>query len=182
MIASNPLEERIAALLTPMVEDLGYELVRIRIMGQGKGATLQIMAERPDGSMDVGGCEAISREASALLDVEDPIQGFYNLEVSSPGIDRPLTRAKDYAHWAGYEVKIDLHRPDQDGRRHHRGWLKGLLADDGGQWVELDGEDGPARLFYEDIARGKLVMNDDLMEQARRAHEAAQAVNEGEEE
>jgi ribosome maturation factor RimP len=183
MIAGTPLEETIANLLAPVIEDLGFELVRIRMTGQGKATTLQIMAERPDGSMDVGGCEQISREASAILDVADPISGFYNLEVSSPGVDRPLTRLKDFINWAGFEVKVDLSRPDISGRRHFRGWLQGVVTGDtGAEQICLEGEDGQHILAYPMIARAKLVMNDDLMEQARLSMESSKEVVEGEDE
>ena len=96
--AKTPAEERIEAMITPLVESMGYEIVRVRIIGSGS-PTLQIMAERPDGTMPIEGCEEVSRAISAALDVEDPISGKYTLEVSSPGIDRPLTREKDFETW-----------------------------------------------------------------------------------
>ena len=98
-------------MLEPVVEAAGYRLVRLRLMG-GKTKTLQIMAERADGTMNVEDCATLSRALSEFLDAEDPIEGEYNLEVSSPGIDRPLTRITDYARWAGHEAKLELAAPD----------------------------------------------------------------------
>src|ERR1700744_2732612 len=116
-------------ILTPAIEAAGYRLVRLRLMG-GKTKTLQIMAERPDGSMNVDDCAELSRALSDFLDKEDPIEGEYLLEVSSPGIDRPLTRITDFARWSGHEAKIELGAPDATGRRRFKGTLLGLDGND----------------------------------------------------
>ncbi len=112
-----------AEIITPVIEDMGFELVRVRLMA-GKTQTLQIMAERPEGGIEVDECAAISTAVSAVLDVEDPIEDAYTLEVSSPGIDRPLTRLKDFDVWEGYEAKLET---DEliDGRRRFKGELAG---------------------------------------------------------
>src|SRR3546814_8590835 len=117
---------RIEDMIAPSLADMGYDLVRVSLTGGAARMTLQIMAECLDGAgMTVDDCAAISRAVSALLDVEDPIRGAYVLEVSSPGIDRPLTRARDYERFAGYEAKVELRRM-MDGRRRFRGRLMGV--------------------------------------------------------
>ena len=123
MIAKAPFDQRIAAIIQPSMEGLGFELVRLRMMS-GKKITLQIMAERPDGTMEVEDCAELSRNISAILDVEDPIADEYTLEVSSPGIDRPLTRLADFDRWEGYEAKLET---DEliDGRKRFKGILAG---------------------------------------------------------
>ena len=124
MIAKAPFDQRLAALLIPSIEGMGFELVRLRLMA-GKKATLQIMAERSDGTMEVEDCAELSRQISAVLDVEDPIEREYTLEVSSPGIDRPLTRLKDFDLFEGYEAKIETAEMI-DGRRRFKGTLAGV--------------------------------------------------------
>src|ERR1700744_561906 len=116
-------------IIEPAVEAGGCKLVRVGLIG-GKTKTLQIMAERPDGTMNVEGCAELSRALSDFLDAEDPIEGEYNLEVSSPGIDRPLTRLTDFARWAGHEAKIELTAPDATGRKRFKGVLHGLDGND----------------------------------------------------
>ena len=106
LIAKAAIDKRIAEIVQPVIEDLGYELVRLRLI-TGKQTIMQIMAERPDGGIEVDDCAKISTEVSAILDVEDPVDAEYALEVSSPGIDRPLTRLKDFATYEGYEAKIE---------------------------------------------------------------------------
>ncbi|HTQ13113.1 MAG TPA: ribosome maturation factor RimP [Rhizomicrobium sp.] len=145
-------------ILEPVLEKAGYRLVRLRILG-GKVKTLQIMAERPDGRMNVDDCAVLSRALSDFLDAEDPLEGEYQLEVSSPGIDRPLTRLTDYARWAGHEARLELATPDDTGRRKFRGRLLGL--DGGDVVVEVDGE---RRLFpFRAVAEAKLVLTDALI-------------------
>ena len=137
---------------------MGFDLVRVRISGAQR-RTLQIMAERlDDGTMTVEDCAAISRAVSTLLDVEDPIKGSYTLEVSSPGLDRPLTRPKDYTRFAGLEAKIELREP-MDGQRRFRGRIAGLADDQ----VQLDTEDTRVAIPYADIERAKLILNDELL-------------------
>ena len=140
------------------VEAAGFRLVRLRLMG-GKTKTLQIMAERPDGSMNVEDCAELSRALSDFLDAEDPIEGEYNLEVSSPGIDRPLTRLADFARWSGHEAKIELTQPDENGRKRFKGLLLGLDGND--VQVEVD---GARRSFsFRSVAEAKLVLTDKLI-------------------
>ncbi len=161
------LPAKVAAIIEPALEDRGFRLVRVAISGR-EGQTLQVMAERADGSMTIEDCEAVSREISALLDVHDPIAGAYRLEVSSPGIDRPLVRPSDFEDWAGHEAKIELSEPI-DGRKRFRGTLEGF---EGGEIrIEVDlGEDGrqvvglPVGL----VAEAKLVLTDDLIREALR--------------
>src|ERR1700744_773202 len=133
-------------ILTPAIEKAGYRLVRLRIMG-GKVKTLQIMAERPDGTMNVEDCAILSRALSEFLDAEDPLEGEYDLEVSSPGIDRPLTRLTDFARWSGHEAKIELVAPDETGRKKFKGLLLGL---DGGD-VMFEVEGGRLQLPFRGI-------------------------------
>ena len=123
LIAKAAIDRRLAAIVTPTIEGLGFELVRLRLMS-GRRMMLQIMAERPEGGIEVEDCARISRAVSAVLDVEDPISGEYVLEVSSPGIDRPLTRLKDFERWAGYEAKLETAELI-DGRRRFKGVLAG---------------------------------------------------------
>jgi ribosome maturation factor RimP len=148
----------IAPIIEPSLEAMGYRLVRIAFLG-ARRATLQIMAERlDDAPMTVDDCTEISRSVSALLDVADPIAGAYMLEVSSPGLDRPLTRPEDYDRFAGLEAKIELAQP-LEGRKRFRGRLLGRAGDN----VRLHGEGGEVALPLADIAKAKLVITDDLL-------------------
>lgn len=154
------LQQRLDHLIAPSLEAQGYELVRVMFQGKTH-PTLQIMAERKDGApMTVDDCADISRSLSALLDVEDPIQGGYVLEVSSPGIDRPLTRAKDFVTWTGHETKVES-LVAVDGRKRFRGTLLGL--DEEGR-VRLLTETGEALIPQEDIKSAKLVLTDALID------------------
>ncbi|MDJ0949633.1 MAG: ribosome maturation factor RimP [Alphaproteobacteria bacterium] len=159
-MSESALERRVAELVEPMLTGMGYELVRVR-MSAGGGRTLQIMAERADrSSMTVDDCADISRAVSALIDVEDPITGAYDLEVSSPGIDRPLVRPRDFERFAGYEAKIETRAP-VDGRRRFRGRLLGL-ADERVRIRLADGS-GEVALAVDMIEKAKLVVTDDLI-------------------
>jgi ribosome maturation factor RimP len=158
------LEARIAHIIEPVVEALGYELVRVKISGLG-GMTVQVMAERPDGTMGVEDCELISRNISPALDVEDPIGRAYNLEVSSPGIDRPLTRRKHFEAWAGHEARIET-EVAIDGRKRFRGTLLGVR--DGAVGIRLpEGEGNEFWLPAGEIAEAKLVLTDALIAAAK---------------
>jgi len=155
----------LTTLIEPEVQSLGYELVRVAMTGGGSDPTLQVMAERPDTrQLDLADCEKISRRLSERLDAleaegNDPIQGGYRLEVSSPGIDRPLTRLKDYADWAGHEARITLAEP-RDGRKQYSGTLEG--AD--GDTVRLLGKDGKAYdVPFSAISSAKLLLTDKLI-------------------
>ena len=145
-------------IIEPAVEAAGYRLVRLRILG-GKTKTLQIMAERPDGSMNVEDCARLSRALSDFLEREDPFEGEYLLEVSSPGIDRPLTRLTDFARWAGHEAKLELIAPDASGRRRFKGMLIGLDGSDVA--IEVEGE--RLKFPFRNIAEAKLVLTDKLI-------------------
>lgn len=128
LVVESGVALRVAAIIEPAIVDLGYRLVRVRISAQN-GCTLQIMAERPDGTMNVEGCEEVSQAVSPALDVDDPIQAAYHLEVSSPGIDRPLVRASDFERWAGHLAKIDTGELVA-GRKRFRGILRGVAGQD----------------------------------------------------
>lgn len=160
------LSARVAALIEPALPPLGFELVRVQFTGQGRGV-LQVMAEPADGRvMTVEDCAAISEVVSALLDVEDPVPGAYSLEVSSPGLDRPLTRPKDYDRFAGFEVKVELHRLI-DGHRRMRGRLVGTRqAEDGGLDVVVATDEEEVVVPFAEIATAKLVLTDELVKAA----------------
>lgn len=171
IITETGVAARVASIVEPVVEDLGFRLVRVRVSG-ANGCTVQIMAERPDGSMTVEDCEAVSRTVSPALDVDDPIGRAYHLEVSSPGIDRPLVRADDFTRWAGHEAKIEMAVP-QDGRKRFRGVVRGVEAN--AVLVELADADPLVRLPLADIGEARLVLTDDLIrESLRRGSASAQ--------
>jgi ribosome maturation factor RimP len=161
---TNPLPitaDAIVSLIEPSLDAMGYRLVRVAFLG-ARRATLQIMAERRDDApMTVDDCGEISRSVSAILDVADPIAGAYMLEVSSPGIDRPLTRPEDYDRFAGFEAKIELGQPI-GGRKRFRGRILGR-APDANDHVRLVGEGGEVSLPLAGIAKAKLVITDDLL-------------------
>ncbi|TCP61093.1 ribosome maturation factor RimP [Rhodovulum bhavnagarense] len=177
LIAKTAIDRRLAEILTPVIEGMGFELVRLRLMG-GKNKTLQIMAERPEGGIEVDDCAAISSAVSAILDVEDPIEDAYTLEVSSPGIDRPLTRLKDFAAWEGYEVRLETTELI-DGRRRFKGVLAGVdgnevlveIADDKGEQVVIG-------LDHDWLSDAKLVLTDELIREMLRARKAAGLIDE----
>jgi ribosome maturation factor RimP len=163
---------RVSAIATPVLQQMGYRLVRIRISGEA-GCTVQIMAERPDGSMQIDDCEAISRALSPVLDIADPIDRAYRLEISSPGIDRPLVRRSDFERFGGHLVKIEMAVAHQ-GRKRFRGTLSGVE----GATVRLirddvpAGEDASALLTMEDIAEARLVLTDELVAESMRRGKA----------
>ena len=172
LIAKSALDRRMAEILTPVIEDMGYELVRVRLMG-GKTATLQVMADRPQGGIEVDDCAEISNAASAVLDVEDPILDSYTLEVSSPGIDRPLTRLKDFDAFEGYEAKLETSELI-DGRKR----FKGVLAGTEGDEVLINIDAGTVGLKFEWLSDAKLVLTDDLIRDMLKTRKAAGALNE----
>ncbi|MEE7450710.1 ribosome maturation factor RimP [Methylobacterium radiotolerans] len=161
---------RVAQAIEGPLEGLGFRLVRVR-MSNVNGCTVQIMAERPDGTFTIDDCEAVSRAISPILDVDDPVGGAYNLEVSSPGIDRPLVRVSDFARWAGYEAKVEL-SPPLDGRKRFRGILG--TPDPTGATVPIDLPDVkeglPSRidLPLKDLAEAHLVLTDELIRESLR--------------
>ncbi|MCT4372285.1 ribosome maturation factor RimP [Yangia mangrovi] len=170
LIAKSSLDKRLAEIVGPVIEDMGFELVRIRLMG-GKTATLQIMAERPEGGIEVDECADISTAVSAVLDVEDPIIDAYTLEVSSPGIDRPLTRLKDFETFEGYEVKIETAEMI-DGRKRWRGVVAGVEGDEVLLNIEEGGEEQTIGLQFDWLSDAKLVLTDDLIRDMLRARKA----------
>ena len=162
MVAKAPIDQRLATIVMPTIESMGFELVRLGLMG-GKRATLQIMAERPDGTMEVEDCAGLSRQLSVILDVEDPIAAEYTLEVSSPGIDRPLTRLTDFDRWEGYEAKLETTELIEGRKR-----FKGLLAGTEGNEVLLEIEEGTVGLEFDWLADAKLVLTDELITESLR--------------
>ncbi|HYM16990.1 MAG TPA: ribosome maturation factor RimP [Micropepsaceae bacterium] len=169
MNATNFLE----ALVGPAVEAAGYRLVRLRLMG-GKKKTLQIMAERPDGRMDVEDCASLSRAVSEVLEAADPISEEYVLEVSSPGIDRPLTALEDFARFARHEARIELHH-GIDGRRRFKGMILGVEGNDVLIDVADEKETHRMRLPYSDIVEAKLVLTDKLIHESLKRSEVREA-------
>ena len=168
LVVESGVAARVAVIIEPAIVDLGYRLVRVRVTGQN-GCTVQIMAERPDGTMNVEGCEEISQAVSPALDVDDPVQTAYHLEVSSPGIDRPLVRASDFERWAGHLTKIDTSEPVA-GRKRFRGILRGaagqdalLTRDDAKSEEERD-----VAIPMRAIAEARLVLTDALITEALR--------------
>ncbi len=171
LIAKAAMDRRLAEIVTPVIEDMGFELVRIRLMS-GKLATLQIMAERPEGGIEVDECAAISTAVSATLDVEDPILDTYTLEVSSPGIDRPLTRLKDFETFEGYEAKIETSELI-DGRKRFKGVLAGVEGDEVLINIEEGGEDVTTiGLRFEWLTDAKLILTDELIREMLKARKA----------
>jgi len=168
LITENGVAARVAAIVEPVIEDLGFNLVRVKVTGTN-GCTVQIMAERPDGTMSVDDCETVSRAISPVLDLEDPIDRAYYLEISSPGIDRPLVRASDFERWSGYEAKVEMAVP-VNGRKRFRGFLRGV--ENGTLVLELpdvkEGEDKIARLPLTDLGEAHLVLTDDLIRESLR--------------
>ena len=158
-------------ILEPAIEAAGYRLVRLRLMG-GKTKTLQIMAERPDGTMSVEDCAILSHALLDFIEQEDPLEGDYELEVSSPGIDRPLTRLMDFARYAGHEAKVELAAPI-DGRKRFRGLLLGL---DGNQ-VAMESQGARISFPFRGIAEAKLVLTDKLILEDLKARKHAQQEN-----
>jgi ribosome maturation factor RimP len=176
LVAKASIDRRLAEIVTPVIEDLGFELVRIRLMG-GKTKTLQIMAERPEGGIEVDDCARISTAVSATLDVEDPIEDAYTLEVSSPGIDRPLTRLKDFDVWSGHEARIET-TDLIDGRRRFKGVLQGIDGDEVLIEIEDQGEEMTIGLKFDWLSDAKLVLTDDLIREMLRQRKAAGIVDE----
>jgi ribosome maturation factor RimP len=160
-LRAKTAEDRdLLTLLDPVVEAAGYELVRLRLMGGQAQRRLQIMAEQPNGEMNVEDCTRLSRAISEILDAADPIEGEFNLEVSSPGIDRPLTRLKDFAAHEGLEARLELDRV-AEGRKRFRGHLAG--TEGGLVGIDLEGESETAMIPFDWIVDAKLILTDDLL-------------------
>lgn len=172
LIAKAAIDRRMAEIITPVIEDLGFELVRVRLMS-GKQTTLQIMADRPAGGIEVDELALISQAVGATLDVEDPIVEEYSLEVSSPGIDRPLTRLKDFDMFEGYEAKIETEELI-GGRRRFKGELAGVEGDE----VLINVEEGTVGLKFDWLSDAKLVLTDELIKEMLRQRKASGAIDE----
>lgn len=172
MRAQSELELRILDMVEPAARGLGLDIVRVRVTGS-QTPTLQIMAERPDGTMTVAACAKLSRALNPILEVEDPIAGEYSLEVSSPGIDRPLTRRGDFARWPGHEVKVELSYPNAEGRKRFHGWIE--READGVVALRLK-DGGEASIAIDDMSKAVLVLTDKLIQDARAKVQAAAEV------
>ncbi|MEO0429892.1 MAG: ribosome maturation factor RimP [Pseudomonadota bacterium] len=169
LVAKAPIDQKLAEIVRPTVESMGFGLVRLRLMG-GKRTTVQIMAERPDGTMEIEDCAKLSRAVSAVLDVEDPIEANYVLEVSSPGIDRPLTRLEDFDRWEGFEAKLETEDMIEGRKR-----FKGILAGIEGSEILIEIDEGTIGLEFDWLSDAKLVLTDDLVaESLRRGGKAGQ--------
>ena len=167
LVAKTAIDRRLAEIIQPVIEDLGFELVRVRLQG-GKTATLQIMADRPEGGINVDDCGDISTAVSATLDVEDPLEDAYHLEVSSPGIDRPLTRLKDFETFEGYEARLETNQPI-DGRKRFKGVLAGVEGDE----VLINVEEGTIGLNFDWLSDAKLLLTDELIAEMLRQKKEA---------
>lgn len=162
-------DQKLIELLDPVAEAAGYEIVRLRLLGGDRARRLQIMAERPDGTMLVADCASLSRAVAEVLDAADPIRGEYLLEVSSPGVDRPLTRLKDFSAYQGYEARIELDRLAEN-RKRFKGELAGVDGDNVA--IVLEGEDETALLPFAWISEAKLVITDQLLKRGAEARAA----------
>jgi ribosome maturation factor RimP len=176
LVAKTAMDRRLADIVQPVIEGLGFELVRIRLMG-GATRILQIMADKPEGGIEVDHCGDISTAVSAVLDVEDPIEENYVLEVSSPGIDRPLTRLKDFEMWKGWEARIETTELI-DGRRRFKGTLGGVE----GEEVLIEIEDGKETvtigLQFDWLSDAKLILTDELISEMLRQKKASGVIDE----
>ncbi len=174
LVVEPGMAARVSAVAGPVLQGMGYRLVRIKISGEF-GCTVQIMAERPDGTMQIDDCEAISKALSPVLDVADPIDRAYRLEISSPGIDRPLVRRSDFERYAGHLVKIEMAVAHQGRKR-----FRGVLGEVEGDCVRIhrddirQGENADVALTMEDIADARLVLTDELIAESMRRGKAAE--------
>lgn len=177
IIVESGVEARVAAIVEPEIEDLGYRLVRVKLSNIN-GSTLQIMAERPDGTMNVAGCEEVSRGISPILDIEDPISQAYHLEISSPGIDRPLVRLSDFETWVGHTTKLETHEI-VNGRKRYKGMIISVAGKEITFRREADAkEENPNFvLSIHDIKDAKLVMTDDLITEALKRDKTLREAN-----
>lgn len=156
-------EKRIASIVEPVIKSLGFDLVSLRVIGSQKLQTLQIMAENPEtGTLDLNGCTEISHAVSSLLDVEDPIQSAYQLEVSSPGIDRPLVKDRDFEKYMGFEISVETIDANEEGSRRFRGRLS---AFDGASFTIIT-DHGDEPIQMDNLVRAKLILTDELAKQA----------------
>lgn len=176
LVARSTIDRRLAAIVQPAVEAAGFELVRVRLMS-GKTRILQIMADRAEGGIEIDELGQITTLVSASLDVEDPLEDAYVLEVSSPGIDRPLTRLKDFEVWSGHEARVETTELI-DGRRRFKGLLQGVEGDEVLIEIEDKGEPVTIGLKFDWLSDAKLVLTDELIAQTLRARKDAGVINE----
>ena len=176
LIAKTAIDRRLADLIGPVIEGLGFELVRIRLMG-GKTRILQIMVDRPEGGIEVDECATCSTAISAVMDVEDPIEDNYILEVSSPGIDRPLTRLKDFDMWVDYEARLETTELI-DGRRRFKGVLQGTEGDEVLIEIEEGGESLTIGLQFDWLSDAKLLLTDELIAEVLRQRKESGVIDE----
>jgi ribosome maturation factor RimP len=169
IIAETGQEARVAAIVEPVLIGLGFRLVRVKL-SRRDGLTLQIMAERPDGSMSVEDCEFVSRALSPVLDIEDPLPSAYRLELSSPGIDRPLVRRSDFVTWAGHAVRIET-AVLLDGRKRFKGAIAGVSGD--AVTLAAEGDEPEVAIPLPAIASARLLLNESLIREALRRDKAA---------
>jgi ribosome maturation factor RimP len=157
-------EQRISSLIEPVLKDLGFDLVQVRLLGSQKLQTLQIMAEDPEtGNLDLDSCTEVSRAVGVLLDVEDPIASAYQLEVSSPGIDRPLVRPRDFEKAVGREINVETETPDANGQKRFKGRLTAFDSDK----LTLADENGTTIIGLADVVKARLVLTDELFKMAQ---------------
>lgn len=175
LITETGIDQRLAEIIEPVIIGMDYQLVRVRLLNQN-GLTLQIMCEKPDGTMTVEDCEKVSTAVSPVLDVEDPLDKAYHLEVSSPGIDRPMVRISDFRRWQGHLVKVETSIL-VDNRKRFRGKIVDVT--DEGFTLERDqiayGEEPKVTIPFSTLADGKLILTDDLIRDALKADKAARA-------
>jgi ribosome maturation factor RimP len=175
LITETGLDAAIAAIVEPVLASMDFRLVRVRLSGQN-GLTMQVMAERNDGTMTVEDCQSVSRALSPVLDVEDPVDKAYHLEISSPGIDRPMVRRSDFKRWSGHLIKCET-GVMVDGRKRFRGVI--TFADDDGFTLRRDqasyGDEPQVRIPFEALTDAKLILTDDLVRDALTADKAAKA-------
>jgi len=158
----TPQEQRITDIAAPVIEDLGFALVSVKIIGEGGSINVQIMAEdSATGRLGVDDCAKISRALSATFDVEDPIKGAYRLEISSPGIDRPLTREQDFATYNGFEAKVETETPNENGQRRFRGRINNI--ENG--LISMTTDQGEAEIPFATLTKAKLVLTEELIKQ-----------------
>ncbi|MCB1563622.1 MAG: ribosome maturation factor RimP [Alphaproteobacteria bacterium] len=157
----TPLERKIADIAAPVIQDRGFELVCVHMTSENGAQLLRIMAEDPaTGNLGIDDCAVLSKAVSVALDVEDPIKGTYRLELSSPGIDRPLVRLKDFETYTGLEAKLEMDMPDENGQKRFRGRLKGLE----GETIRLETDQGEVDIPFGALAKAKLVLTDELIQ------------------
>lgn len=163
---ATPLEHKITEIVAPVAQDLGLAVVCVKIAGEGNAQNVQVMAEDPKTRrLGVDDCAKLSKAISVVMDVEDPIKGAYLLEVSSPGIDRPLTRLEDFQTYEGFEVKLETMMPTESGQKRFRGHLKGLNE----EMIILDTDQGEFQIDFGSLAKAKLVLTDELIKATARS-------------